>query len=318
MVVVTLVALSGGAFAQEPLQPQPEPAPPPVSPYMTPPDATAPTTATMAPDAPYSTDAQIAAASAEADKKPKQPKRGDFDAGGQVRLPSGPDEDGKFATFNWVAVDLKGRYFLLDSVSVNGSIPIALIKPDTVGGTIEPSMFGGIMLTLDAKLPKGPFSPKKYDTDIGLLLSGGTMREGAMLLSDKDYPLFAGDFKFGFSTGLRAKIKLSSLLDFSMTPLFVYQDGSNEAADAIQIPMSIIIGLGETLKLSADTGVFTGDDLSFKGKNGGRISAGGSLTVKLGPIMAHAGAGVASLLTGGLYPTVKDSFYVDLDVKYVK
>jgi hypothetical protein len=39
--------------------------------------------------------------------------------------------------------------------------------------------------------------------------------------------------------------------------------------------------------------------------------------VKLGPVLAHAGAGTASLLTGGLYPTVKDAFYIDLDVKYV-
>ena len=32
----------------------------------------------------------------------KEPGRGDFDAGGQVRLPNGPDANGKFATFNWV------------------------------------------------------------------------------------------------------------------------------------------------------------------------------------------------------------------------
>lgn len=38
----------------------------------------------------------------------------------------------------------------------------------------------------------------------------------------------------------------------------------------------------------------------------------------IGPILAHAGAGVASLLTGGAYPTIRDSFYVDLNVKYAK
>src|SRR6185503_14980605 len=66
--------------------------------------------------------------------QPKQPGRGDFDAGGQVRLPSGPDEMGQYGTFNWVAVDLKGRYFVLDSVTINGTVPVALIKPDTAMG----------------------------------------------------------------------------------------------------------------------------------------------------------------------------------------
>jgi hypothetical protein len=38
----------------------------------------------------------------------------------------------------------------------------------------------------------------------------------------------------------------------------------------------------------------------------------------LGPIITHAGAGVASLLTGGAYPTIRDSVYIDLNVKYAK
>ena len=42
-----------------------------------------------------------------------------------------PTEAGKFATFNWVAFDMKARYFLLDSVTVNANIPIAVKKPDT-------------------------------------------------------------------------------------------------------------------------------------------------------------------------------------------
>jgi hypothetical protein len=40
--------------------------------------------------------------------------------------------------------------------------------------------------------------------------------------------------------------------------------------------------------------------------------------VKIGPILAHAGAGVASLLTGGMYPTISDSVYIDVNAKYVK
>jgi hypothetical protein len=49
----------------------------------------------------------------EDDKSKKEPKRGDSNAGGQIRLPNGPGDDGKYATFNWVALDAKGRYYLL-------------------------------------------------------------------------------------------------------------------------------------------------------------------------------------------------------------
>ena len=61
----------------------------------------------------------------------QEPKRGDFDAGGQVRLPNGPDDAGEFATFNWVAFDVLGTYYLLDSVTVNGTAPLAILKPNS-------------------------------------------------------------------------------------------------------------------------------------------------------------------------------------------
>ena len=252
------------------------------------------------------------------DGEPKKPGRGDFDAGGQARLPSGPDEMGEFATFNWIAFDLKGRYFLLDSVTVNGNIPLAVKKPDTFGGA-DPRLIGGMSMSLEARLPKLPFQPKMWDgSEVGLVLSGAYMREGAMLLSEKDFPLFVGDFQPGFSAGLITKVKLSSVIDFSTTPVFVYQSGTDDALTAVQIPVSTILKVGSLLALSADLGIFTGDDYSFRGKNGGRLAAGGSLTVKIGPILAHAGAGVASLLTGGLYPNISDSVYIDLNVKYAK
>lgn len=253
--------------------------------------------------------------------KPKEPKRGDFDAGGQVRLPSGPDEMGKFATFNWVAVDLKARYYLLKSVTVNGNIPVALIKPDSVGmNGPSPSAIGGMSVRLDAKLPTEgmPFASKFKGTEIGLSMTLAYMREGAMLLSEKDYPLFLGDFKPGIAGGLITKVKLGKTVDFSLLPSYVYQSGSAESLTAIQVPMSLILSVGKPLQLSADLGVFTGDNLSLKGKNGGRIATGASVTLKVGPIVTHVGAGVASLLTGGLYPTVKDSVYLDVNVKYAK
>lgn len=249
----------------------------------------------------------------------KKPGRGDFDAGGQVRLPNGPDEMGEFATFNWIALDLQGRYFLLDSVTVNGHIPLAVKKPDTImGGAVDPSLIGGIDVRLEAMLPRLPFQAQAGKTKVGVVLSGAYMREGAMLLSPRDFPLFAGDFQPGFTAGAIANVELSSLFSFSTEPLLVYQSGTAESLTAVQIPTSTIVRLGSLVKLSADLGVFTGDDYSFGGDDGGRISAGGSLTVKLGPILAHAGAGVASLLTGALYPTIGDSLYIDLNVKYAK
>ena len=252
------------------------------------------------------------------DAQVKKPKRGDFDAGGQVRLPNGPDEMNQFATFNWVALDVVGRYFLLDSVTVDGKVPLAIIKPDALMTGEEPSMFGGASIGLTAKLPRMPFQPSASQTEVGVVLTGAYMREGAMLLSEKDYPRFVGDFQPGFSAGAIAKLKLSSLIDVATTPAFVYQSASAGALTAVQVPASANVRLGSLLQVSADAGVFTGDDFSFGGDDGGRISAGGSVTVKLGPILAHAGAGVASLLTGGLYPSVADSAYIDLNVKYAK
>ncbi|MGE0548249.1 MAG: hypothetical protein AB7O24_11195 [Kofleriaceae bacterium] len=261
---------------------------------------------------------QAAAPPAEEDKtKKKQPKPGDFDAGGQARFPNGPDEMGKYASFNWVAVDLKGKYVILEPIQIYGNIPLAVKKPDTVGG-VDPKLIGGMSVTLDVKLPTGPFVPKNHEMDVGLQLTGAYMREGAMLLSEKDFPMFQGDFKPGFAGGLRTKIKMSSLVDFALTPSWVYQSGSMESQTAVQIPMSLILGLGSLLKVSADLGVYTGDDYSFGASNGGRISAGGALDIKVGPVIAHAGMGVASLLSGGMYPTIGDSVYVDVNVKYAK
>lgn len=278
---------------------------------------TAPTAPTM-PTAP-ATPVSVAAQSKPEDHGPKQPKRGDFDAGGQVRLPNGPDEMGKFATYNWIAFDAKARYYLLDSVTVDATAPLAVIHPDMLPSGVHPKMFGGLAARFDAKLPK--LLMMRPGTEVGLTMTLAYMHEGAMLFSDKDYPLFTGNFEPGFSGGLLLKVKLSSLLDFSLVPQWVIQDGKTVTGDsytAVQIPTSLLIKLASVVQLSADLGVYTGPGYSFSGDGGGRITAGGSLTVKIGPILAHAGAGVASLLTGGEYPTIGDSMYIDLNVKYAK
>jgi hypothetical protein len=208
-----------------------------------------------------------------------------------------------------------GRYFLLDSVTLNGNVPLAVKKPDTLMTGEDPRLIGGISMRLDAKLPA---RPKQDGSEIGISASFAYMREGALLLSEKDFPLFTGDYKPGTVLGLVTKLRLGSLLAFSLTPVWVYQSGTAGSLEGIQVPMSLIIKLGGLVKVSADLGIFSGDDYSFRGRNDGRITAGGSLTVKLGPILAHAGAGVASLLTGGAYPTISDSVYLDLNVKYAK
>ncbi len=254
---------------------------------------------------------------AEEDARKKEPRQGDFDAGGQIRLPSGPDEDGEFATFNWIALDLEGRYHVFGPVAFVGYVPLAVWKPDTVaGGAIDPKLIGGGTLSLEVimKTPKSG----AYETKAGIVLTGGYMREGAMLLSKKDYPLFIGDFKPGFGIGLPMIVRLSSVFDLTMTPAYVHQSGTEEGLDAFQLPTSTVVKLGDLAKLGADLGIYTGDDFSFRGSNGGRTSLGASLEVKIGSIVAHAGTGFASLQTGGLYPSVRDSLYVDLDVKYAK
>lgn len=303
VVVVSLFGVStSAALAQDPPDPGAG-APAPVAP--TDPAAT-PAPADPGPPPPPATTG------------PRQPRRGDFDAGGQLRLPSGPDEMGAFASFNWVAVDAVGRYYLLDTVTVTGRAPLAIIHPDTVGGAIEPRMLGGVDVALRAALPKGPFAPTRYKTDVALTVSGAYARAGAMLLGPKDYPLFVGDFEPGLTAGLEARVKLSSLVDFVTTPVWIYQRGDAEAVSGVQLPMTAVVALGSLVKVSADLAVNTGDDYAFGADDGGRIAAGGSLTVKLGPILTHVGAGTASLVPGGVYPTVKDGFYLDLDVKYAK
>lgn len=150
------------------------------------------------------------------------------------------------------------------------------------------------------------------------MLGGSWARPGALLLSDKDYPLFVGDFGFGFAAGLTTKIKLSSLVDFSFNPVFVQQEGFDEKLQALQIPMSLVLAVGDAVKLSADAGIFTGDDFTLRPSKGGRVTAGAAIDVKIGKIITHLGAGAASLFPGGMYPTLKDSFYIDLNVAFAK
>lgn len=322
-------------------EPAPAPAPPP-APYPTPlptdaqppPYPTVPgpiaapppypgTTTTTPIAAPGNPDGMTTTQIAPPDQGPKKPKKGDFDAGGDVKFPSGPNAEGSYGTYHWITANLKGRYFLLDSITVNANIPIAIHHPDELADGTHPDYFGGFQARIDAVLPKLPQFPgmKGNDAQIGLTMTLAYMRERAMLLSDKDFPLYTGSLEPGINVGLLAKLKLSSLLDFSFVPVWMHQGGGEQAAvSAVQIPLSLIIKLGSLLQLSADLGIYTGANYSFSSDNDGRIAAGGSLQVKIGPIIFHAGAGVASLITGANspYPTIGDSLYIDVNAKYAK
>jgi hypothetical protein len=321
------IALSLVLFTATTAAAQTAPAPnPPAPPSATAPSSVpdpygidGPATTTPAP-AGSSTTATSNDTTKQDDGKPKEPKAGDFDAGGQVRLPNGPDGAGKFAAYNWVAVDARGKYYILPSVTVTGTMPIAIIHPDTLMDGSQPKMFGGFSARLEAKLPELPDLPlvPKTDTEIGVVATVSYMHDGALLLSEKDYPRFTGNYHPGVSLGAMVKLKLSSLIDFSLVPVWVHQSAQMDALDAVQIPTSLNVRLGSLLQVSADAGVFTGPDYGFSASAGGRIYGGGSITVKIGPIVTHLGGGVASLLPGGEYPTIRDSVYLDVNVKYAK
>lgn len=301
LALVTTLLITRAAFGQNPT-PSPETSPPPApAPTMPEPSPTPPPEGTE-----------------------KKHESGDFDAGGQLRFPKGPDEMGAYKAFNWVAFDAKGTYYLLPTVTLNGFFPFAVKKPDTVGPAgPEPALLGGALFRLDASIPKLPKLPfLQQETSMGLQLGFAYMREGALLLSDKDFPLFLGELQPGFLGGILTRVKLSNVVDFNFNPVFLFQRGEAENLTAIQIPLSLVLRLGEVVKLGAETGINTGDDFSFGPKNGGRISLGVSLDVKISKIAVHLGTGFASLLTSdegqALYPSIGDSIYFDFNVKYVK
>src|SRR5687767_4578026 len=55
---------------------------------------------------------------------------GKFNAGVKVRMPNGPGDDGSYGSFNWVAVDLHGKYNVSDLIGVGGTFYTAPVKPD--------------------------------------------------------------------------------------------------------------------------------------------------------------------------------------------
>lgn len=236
---------------------------------------------------------------------------GKFNAGLKVRFPSGPDDMGEFGTFNFVAVDLHGKYNVTSMIGVGGTLLTAPVKPEGY------SIFGGFMARPELRLGQ----------TIGAFVDVGFLKAGAVLLSDKDYPAYVEDADYEAAARVGPWIKLkANVVYLSFQPQVVYQaKGGGEMGDesilGAQVPINAMLRAGEALKVSADLGIYTGDDFKMGAKDGGRIAIGAAVDIKVGHIAIHLGTGLASLLTsdeGGLYPSIGKSLYFDVNAKYVK
>lgn len=238
---------------------------------------------------------------AEAPPPEDEDAKGKFNAGARARFPSGPDETGAYKSFNWIAVDVVGRYNVSDFVRTSLNVPFAVKKPDIEGL----STFGGF--TGRGELGLGKI--------VGVGLTLGAMRDRAFLLSEKDYPLYTGPLTAGAALGPYLRLNVFDAVLVSLIPQVVLQYGSGVA---VQIPVSAKVRIGDLLQVGADAGVFTGEKLKMSAEGGGRIYAGAAAQLKLGPILLLTGAGVASLITGpgGFYPSIKESIYFDFNVRY--
>lgn len=230
--------------------------------------------------------------------------QGKFNAGARVRFPNGPDEMGEFKTFNWVAVDLQGRYNLTNLISTYLTVPLAVKHPDGA------KTFGGVTGRIELLL----------GASVGAGVTVGMLRERAFLLSDKDYPAYVGDLKFGTALGPIVRLK-TSVVNLRLEPSFVYQ-ATDPTTTGFQLPVVAMIRLGDMLKVSGDIGLYSGDDFKVAASDGGRLGVGAAVDIKVGSIGLHLGTGLASLLTsdemGALYPSVGKSLYFDVSLKYMK
>ena len=233
---------------------------------------------------------------------------GKFNAGFKVRMPSGPDETGESAVFNWIGVDLIGRYNVTDMIGISGTMYTAPVKPDF---DPEPKIFGGFMLRPELRL----------GATVGAFVDVGFMTYGAVLLSERDIPFYVGDYELATRVGPWLKLK-ANVVYLSVQPSIVFQNGSPEKITGFQLPINAMLRAGEMLKVSADVGVYSGDDFKIGADDGGRIAIGAAVDIKVGAIALHLGAGLNSLLTsdepGALYGSVGESLYFDVAARYVK
>jgi hypothetical protein len=160
----------------------------------------------------------------------------------------------------------------------------------------------------------------KLGSTVGAGASAGMLRTGAVLLGDKDFPVYQGDLELATLLGPFIKLK-TGFVNLRVEPVFAYQAG-DEAITAIQVPVSAMVRVGEAIKVSADIGLYSGDDFKLGAADGGRVGVGAAVDLKLGKVIFHVGTGFASLLVDddpmskSLYPSIGKSLYFDLNVKF--
>lgn len=259
-------------------------------------------------------------ATAEAGPPEEESQKGKVDAGGKLRFPSGPDEMGEFGLFNWIALDLRARYGVTDSISGGLFVPLAIVRPDVPEGADEPEIFGGV-------LGEGSLALMKV---IGVRAQIGVLQRSGWLLSQYDYPIYTGDMKFGLKLGpmldarvaaFGSKLELSAAADVVLAFGADVDDmGEDKMLTALQVPVAALVQLSDLLKVGLTAGIYTGPEFKLGAEDGGRIPLSAAASLKTGPIYLDLGLGFASLVTsdqmGAVYPELMDSLSIGLNVRW--
>ncbi|HLL24243.1 MAG TPA: hypothetical protein VK427_19060 [Kofleriaceae bacterium] len=208
-------------------------------------------------------------------------------------------------TFNFVGLELGGRYNVSDNIAVGARIPFAVSKPDNF------AVFGGMMARADLRL----------GATVGVGAEAGFLKYGAVLLSQQDAPGFAdgADYELAFTVGpwLRAKAGPTYL---SINPAFVYQGGDPEGITGLQLPVTAMFRAAGLARFGAQLGIYTGDDFGMSAEDGGRIAVGLVADTKVSTVSLQVAAGFASLLTddASAYRSIGTSVYFTVGLAYVK
>jgi hypothetical protein len=208
-------------------------------------------------------------------------------------------------SFNFVGLDLQGRYNVSDSIAVGARIPFAVVKPDGF------AVFGGMMARASIRL----------GATIGAAAEVGFLKYGAVLLSQQDAPLYGdgADYELAAAVGPTVTVKAGPTY-LSFHPKLVYQPGDAEAITGIQFPVAAKFRVGGLALIGAQVGLYTGDDFKLAADEGGRIATGLVADVKVSSIALQLAAGFASLLTdeAAPYTSIGKSVYATVGLMYVK
>lgn len=226
---------------------------------------------------------------------------GHYAAGVRVHVASALDD-----SFNFIGLDLGGRYNVTDMINVGARIPLAVSKPDGF------SVFGGAAVRAELRL----------GATIGVAADVGFGKEGMFALSAQDAPLYAepADYTAGAKLGVWVRAKAGPTY-LSVEPAFVYQaEGQAEAIEAVHLPVTAMFRAGNVARAGVLVGIYTGDDFKFGADEGARIATGLVADIKVSSIALQLGAGFASLLTDDMaaYTSVGKSVYVTVGLMYAK